>query len=80
MLKLMSALVIPSSVKLRRVERPPEIAMVRLPRDPPGRPGACAAGAKPKVTRLKKLRPFKGRSLMRASSMTVPTVASSVVS
>ena len=58
--------------------------MVRAPREPPRRPLACAAGVNPKVTlglnatRLKKLRPFNGRSMMRLSSITVPTVAVSV--
>ncbi len=55
-------------------------------RVPPRRPLACCAGRKPKVTlgakatRLKKLRPFNGSSLIRFCSITVPTVASSVLS
>src|ERR1035438_3117748 len=46
--------------------------MVRLPREPPKRPLACAAAVNPyvtlvlKATRLKKLRPFSGSSMMRA--------------
>ena len=57
-----------------------------MEREPPSRPLACWAGRNPnvtlgaKATKLKKLRPFKGNSLMRFSSTTVPTVAFSVLS
>ncbi len=60
--------------------------MVSVEREPPRRLLACCAGVNPKVTlglsatRLKKLRPFNGSSLIRCCSITVPTVAFSVLS
>ena len=67
-------------------DRAPASDIVISDRVPPWRPAACAAWANPYVTfglsatRLKKLRPFSGRSVMRFCSITVPTVAFSVVS